>query len=159
MLSLVYILCDSIFKDIGQFKSGFLIFPFDSYSSFNQLYILFASKVWRNLKKFFSERANDLFYFEGLSYFYSQTLVNWTRRTIHKMETLSISLVVAEKLSNHIEIADFFFTRKFYFLLTLNLLVIKTEYFLITFLFPFSDAIIGFEKLLNLVNNLREKKF
>ena len=36
-------------------------------------------------------------------------LVNCMRRTIKKMEKLSVSWVVAEKLLNHIEIADYYF--------------------------------------------------
>ena len=77
-----------------------------------------------------------------------------------KMGTLSNSLVDGETLPNHIEIIEFlsfFFTREIYFLLTSNLFVVKPGYFLIKLLCPFSDAIIGFEKLLIFVNNLRKK--
>ena len=82
MSSLVYILCDSICKDIGEFKSGLPISPFDFYS-INCIYYLEVKcgGIWKILHR---ERPDGLFYFEGLLYFYSQTLINWMRRTIQK---------------------------------------------------------------------------
>ena len=74
---LLKILCNSIFKDIWQFKSGLPIYTLN-------LSILFRSKVWWNLK--IPSRSERMVYFIWgfIIFFYSQTLINWTRRTIKK---------------------------------------------------------------------------
>ena len=105
MLSLVYILCDSIYKDIGQFKSGLPISPFDFYCSFNQLYILFRSKVGRNLKNSSKGASGWFILFWGSIIFLFPDARQLDEENNKKIEKLSISWVVAEKLPNHIEIA------------------------------------------------------
>jgi len=154
VLSLVYILCDSIYKDIGQFKSGLPISLFDFNCSFNQLYTLFRSEVGWNLKNY-SKGASGWFIL--FWYFYSQTLINWMR-TMKKMIYFMGRCWETAESNRDCRIIILFFIRKIYFLLTSNLFVIKTEYFQIQFWCPFSNAIIGFKKLLNFVCNLKAKK-
>ena len=149
MLSLVYILCDSIYKDIGQFKSDLPISLFDSCSSFNQLYILFTSKVWRNLKEISTVSERMVYFILRVYYIFILRPSSIGRgERYKKMETLYIYFMDRcwETAESYRNFRFFFFTRKIYFLLTSNLLVIKTDYFFITFLSPSSDAIIGFEK-------------
>ena len=106
MLSLVYILCDSIYKDIGQFKSDLPISPYDFYCSFNQLYILFRSKVGRNLKNSSKGASGWFILFWGSIIFLFPDACQLDENNKKNGIKLSISWVVAEKLLNQIEIAE-----------------------------------------------------
>ena len=125
----------------------------------SKLCLLFTSEVWRNKTILHRERENGLFCFEGLLYIFSQSLVNRTRITKKNRNVYFMGRCWAT--ADHIEIVEllsFFPLEKSNFLLTSNLFVIKTEYFLNKFRCPFSYAIIGLEKLLYLVCNLEDKK-
>ena len=129
--------------------------------SINCRYILFRSKVWRNLKNSPQGASGWFILTWGSIIFLFPDARQLGEENNIKNGKLSILWVVVEKLQNHIEIVEllyFFFIRKIYLLLTSNIFAIKTKYFLNKFWCPFSNVIIGFKKLLNFVSNSKAKK-
>ena len=116
--------------------------PLDLFSSINCIYYLQVKCGWFWIS-LHRERANGLFYF------YSQTLVNWMRRIIKKMEK---NWFDGSSLRNcRITWIYLFFNRKkSIFLLTSNIFLIKTWHSLRKFWCPYSDAIIGAYKIAEL---------
>ena len=162
MLSLVYILCDSIFKDIGQFKIGLPISPFESYSSFNQLYIYYlqvkSGGIWRISSQWASEWfilwVYYIFILRPSSIGLGEQYKKWKYYLFHW------SLLRNYRINRNCRcFIFFFFTRKIYFYRLQIFWLKKLNIFWLHFYLLFPMHSIGFAKFLNFVNNLSEKKF
>ena len=143
----------SLFTNWLKFSDNLQIAWFDKLTL---TYILFSSKVWRNLKKFFTMSERLVYLILRVSYIFILRPSSIGRGEHYKNGNIIYFIgrrwETAESHRNCRIFIFFFFTRKICFLFTSNLFVLKAEYFLIKFWCPFSNVIIGFEKLLNLVN-------